>query len=114
MISALLAVSAAAPLTIPASLQGAWDLPGACRRLGEESDSRLLVRRSTAVFGESVFTPKRVLNADPANWTATGVYDEEGETSQGPLMLRLSKDGQHLSYTNFDNRIGRLNRCAKK
>lgn len=114
MISALLAVSAAAPLAIPAPLRGVWDLPGQCSKASDDSTSRAIVRKGNAVFWETVFTPKRVLNAAPANWTATGVFDEEGDTSKGPLTLRLSKDGQHLSYTNFDNRIVRLNRCAKK
>ncbi|WCT77337.1 hypothetical protein [Novosphingobium humi] len=109
-----LALAASVPLTMPVAMRGDWDLPSQCHLPGEESDSRAIVRKDNVVFGETVFTPKRIMIAEPANWTATGQFYDEGETSKGRLNLRLSNDGKTLAYTNSDNRIVRLTRCGKK
>ncbi|NKJ00156.1 hypothetical protein [Novosphingobium sp. SG707] len=109
-----LALAASVPLTMPVAMRGDWDLPSHCKMPGEESDSRAIVRKSEVAFGETVFTPRRIVVAEQTNWTATGQFDDEGETSKGRLNLRLSKDGKTLAYTNSDNRIVRLTRCGKK
>jgi hypothetical protein len=90
-----------------------WDVAGHCALPSDDSDSRVIVRENNAVFWETVFMPKRILTPDVLNWTATGVFSEEGEVSKGRLNLRLSRDKRTLSYTNSDNHVVLLVRCKK-
>jgi hypothetical protein len=99
---------------MPVTFQGDWDLSNRCQFSALDSDSRLIVRQNSAVFGETVFTPNSVLKSNVSNWTATGKYDDEGEVSKGRLTLHLSNNGKTLSYTNHDGRLVKLNRCGKK
>lgn len=113
ILTSAIALAAALPRPVlPVAMRGVWDFEGRCQLAGEDSVSRVIVRETEAVFWETVFTPKRILIPDVANWTAAGVFDEEGETSKGRLTLRLSRDGTTLRYTNWDNRVVRLVRCA--
>ncbi|WDF72783.1 hypothetical protein [Novosphingobium sp. KACC 22771] len=110
-----LVLTAAAALRIPAPLQGTWDLPNQCRLPAGDETDRVIIHANKEQFWEVAFTPRRILNETPQNWTALGRLDgDEDNGAKGRLNLRLSKDGKTLAYTNSDNRIVRLTRCGKK
>ena len=113
MMFAILLAASTQP-TIPVVMRGSWDLPGKCETSAESSDTRLIIRREDLVFVELVFTPARILVAEPTNWTATGEFEESGERSQGRLNLRMSKDGRILAYTNTAGEQVGLIRCRKQ
>lgn len=116
MIFALVLATSTAlePPSMPLAMRGVWDLPGHCKLPSDESDSRAVVREADSVFWETVFTPRRILNAYTRNWAAMGEFDEEGEVSKGRLNLRLSPDRRTLTYAAADNRIVRLVLCHQQ
>jgi hypothetical protein len=110
LIALAASVHAARP-TMPLAIRGTWDLPNHCQRPADDSVSRVIVRETNVVFWEAMFSPERIIVAAPANWTATGKFSEEEETSNARLNLRLSTDGSTLAYTNSDKHVVRLVRC---